>query len=175
MERVPLHVLTNARPHHTETEQSPTRAYTAKLTRAAFTVASLSPPGWEKINRWRFLKALLEGKHLSCMDNELRTKQKWHPTWLLNYHWSNNCLQDISKLQFLAQQCHSCITYFPRPFLPLKMTILTPFLTKYIQLHITRELHYEACLNFPLLSPASMCSKYQTSVLKSKRKFAFYF
>lgn len=46
----------------------------------------LSPPGWDKIDRWTFLKPLLEGKHLSCTCNELRTKQEWHPAQLLNYH-----------------------------------------------------------------------------------------
>lgn len=86
VERVPLHVLANAGSHHTETEQSPTRVYTAKFTCAAFAAASLSHPGWDKIYRWTFLKPLLEGKHLSCTCNELRTKQEWHPAQLLNYH-----------------------------------------------------------------------------------------
>lgn len=118
MERVPLHVLTNAGPHHTETEQSPTRAYTAKFTRAAFTVASLSPPGWEKIDRWTFLKARLEGKHLSCMGNELRAKQEWHPTQFLNYHQSN-----ISCITFLKCSFQHSSTF---PVLPISLGFSFP-------------------------------------------------
>lgn len=41
--------LTNAGSHHMETEQSPTRPYTAKFTYAAFAVASLSPPHGKKL------------------------------------------------------------------------------------------------------------------------------
>lgn len=130
---------------HMEMEQSPTRPYTAKFTCAAFAVASLSPPGWEKIDRWTFLKPLLEGKHLSCTCNESRTKQEWHllfwtlcnfkvspDKWLLASHlWGAVFSTAVPSLYYLFSSAFpSSYSDHPYPFISKYYTIIYNYRTR---------------------------------------------
>lgn len=142
-------------------KERPNLTLCSKVNTCHIAVASLSPPGCERIPRWTFLNPGRKTSVLYLQWTKNQTGGVPSPLDLCNFlkcHMTNVLVHHISKVQLSSTGVLFLILpIFLGFFLPLTVTILTPFITKYSTIIYNTELHFEACIDFPLLPPASMC------------------